>query len=182
VRRGDTLVLCSDGLSGQVRGEEIAQVVHEEPDLVSACRRLIEMANERGGPDNITVIVARFEGTGLQVASQQDEVGHRVFRLADSEPTATTPVVPMSSVDTLETPARRSSGASVRNGRPTPVGTPAPAALDPRRSRGAVIAGVLLLTLLAGGAWFVWRAAHKLTTRTSAPASTATDSTAAKAR
>src|SRR3954469_24522996 len=56
VRRGDALVLCSDGLSGQVTKDEIARIVTEEVDLVSACRRLIDRANEKGGPDNITVI------------------------------------------------------------------------------------------------------------------------------
>ncbi len=61
LRRGDTLVLCSDGLSGLVRDREIAQAVLEEPDLRSVCLRLIAAANERGGPDNITVVVAHFE-------------------------------------------------------------------------------------------------------------------------
>src|SRR5204863_5416901 len=65
VRRGDVLVLCSDGLSGQVGKDEIARIVTEEPDLVSACKRLIDRANENGGPDNITVIAARFDGSLL---------------------------------------------------------------------------------------------------------------------
>ena len=64
VRRGDTLVLCSDGLSGQVTKDEIAAIVTEETDLTIACKRLIDRANENGGPDNITVIVARFDGSG----------------------------------------------------------------------------------------------------------------------
>src|SRR5262245_20056273 len=79
VRRGDTLVLCSDGLSGQVTKEEIAAIVSEESDLTLACRRLIDRANEKGGPDNITVIVARFDGAGLAGAGAEDEIGHRVF-------------------------------------------------------------------------------------------------------
>ena len=58
VRRGDVLVLCSDGLSGQVTRDEIGAIVTQEPDLVQVCRRLIDRANETGGPDNITVIVA----------------------------------------------------------------------------------------------------------------------------
>jgi protein phosphatase len=83
IRRGDTLVLCSDGLSGQVPREEIARVITEEQDLVVACRRLIDMANNAGGPDNITVIVARFLGEGLNEMGEGDDVGHRVFALAD---------------------------------------------------------------------------------------------------
>ena len=66
VRRGDTLVLCSDGLSGQVTKDEIAAIVTAETDLTMACKRLIDRANENGGPDNITAIVARFDGSGLR--------------------------------------------------------------------------------------------------------------------
>ncbi|HXT16328.1 MAG TPA: Stp1/IreP family PP2C-type Ser/Thr phosphatase [Gemmatimonadaceae bacterium] len=84
VRRGDTLVLCSDGLSGQVTKDDIATVVSKEPDLTNACKQLIDLANAAGGPDNITVIVARFEGPGLTSAAQSDEVGHRVFPLAET--------------------------------------------------------------------------------------------------
>src|SRR5436853_326404 len=68
IRRGDVLVLCSDGLSGQVKKEEIAEIVSAERDLQAACDRLIALANERGGPDNITVIIARFDGEGLRSA------------------------------------------------------------------------------------------------------------------
>ena len=57
---GDTLVLCSDGLHGQVSDDEIAGSAMGE-SLDGACRELIELANERGGPDNITVAMLRFE-------------------------------------------------------------------------------------------------------------------------
>ena len=82
VRRGDLLVLCSDGLSGQVRGDEITRIVTEERSLAAACERMIDRANEMGGPDNITVIVARFDGDGLADPAGGDDVGHRVFPLA----------------------------------------------------------------------------------------------------
>jgi len=86
LRRGDTLVLCSDGLSGQVSRDEIAQVIAEEKDLVLACRKLIDKANQAGGPDNITVIISRFDGEGLNPeALEGDEVGHRVFATADAQ-------------------------------------------------------------------------------------------------
>ncbi len=93
LRRSDTLVLCSDGLSGLVRDREIAQAVLEEPDLRSVCLRLIAAANERGGPDNITVVVAHFEGPGLSDAAETDHVGHQIFPVADVEP-PTDPVEP----------------------------------------------------------------------------------------
>jgi serine/threonine protein phosphatase PrpC len=56
VAPGDRFVLCSDGLSGVVEDEEIAAVVQSQSPS-SAVDTLIEMANERGGPDNITVQV-----------------------------------------------------------------------------------------------------------------------------
>jgi len=93
IRRGDTLVLCSDGLSGQVKKEEIARQVAETRDLTAVCDRLVALANERGGPDNITVLVARFDGDGLRAAAQAEEVGHQVFPLIDTE--ASTDPVPV---------------------------------------------------------------------------------------
>jgi protein phosphatase len=56
--RGDVLVLCSDGLSGQVKKEEIAEQLARTPDLSQLCSALIDLANQRGGPDNITVVAA----------------------------------------------------------------------------------------------------------------------------
>lgn len=60
LKPGDTLVLCTDGLHGVVVNSEIAEIA-SGPDLEEACRKLIALANERGGPDNITVILARLE-------------------------------------------------------------------------------------------------------------------------
>jgi serine/threonine protein phosphatase PrpC len=91
VRRGDVLVICSDGLSGQVKKEEIAEIAGKETDLTLACERLIALANERGGPDNITVIIARFDGDGLRTAEAKEEVGHQIYPLIDTE-TSTEPV------------------------------------------------------------------------------------------
>ncbi|HEV8510183.1 MAG TPA: Stp1/IreP family PP2C-type Ser/Thr phosphatase [Gemmatimonadales bacterium] len=93
VRRGDILVLCSDGLSGQVKKEEIAKIVTQAKDLSAACEQLIALANERGGPDNITVVIARFDGDGLRFSGggQQEDVGHQVYPLIDTE-TSTEPV------------------------------------------------------------------------------------------
>jgi len=58
VRPGDQYLLCSDGLSGVLTDEEIADVLRcEAPE--AAARQLVDAANERGGPDNITVQIAR---------------------------------------------------------------------------------------------------------------------------
>jgi serine/threonine protein phosphatase PrpC len=67
----DLLVLCTDGLSGKVRADEIAQIVNAAADLKSACQTLVGLANKRGGEDNITVVIAQFSGSGL--AQPNDE-------------------------------------------------------------------------------------------------------------
>lgn len=78
IRRGDHLVLCSDGLSGQVRRDEIATMLDGRPDLVAVGTRLIDLANERGGPDNITVVLVRFDGAGLAPPDDRTPEYHRL--------------------------------------------------------------------------------------------------------
>ena len=70
IRQGDMLLLCSDGLSGKLRNEEIRQIVSDAKDLAAACESLIEGANNRGGEDNITVVLARFTGDELRAPTQ----------------------------------------------------------------------------------------------------------------
>jgi protein phosphatase len=89
LRRGDLLMLCSDGLSGQVRAEEIATMAASAPDVDAFARRLIDTANERGGPDNITAVVARFDGAALGAVTAEDAVGHQPYPLDPSEQFAT---------------------------------------------------------------------------------------------
>lgn len=58
---GDVLLLCSDGLTDMVSDPDIAAVLKAETDPKTACERLVRAANEAGGKDNITAVVARFE-------------------------------------------------------------------------------------------------------------------------
>ncbi|HEX6175196.1 MAG TPA: Stp1/IreP family PP2C-type Ser/Thr phosphatase [Candidatus Binatia bacterium] len=74
LRRGDQIVLCSDGLSGKVDVEEIREFL-EKFEPKAACQGLVRMARERGGEDNITVIVARFNGDGLSEPEPEDVTG-----------------------------------------------------------------------------------------------------------
>ena len=60
---GDIFLLCSDGLSGQLTDPEIGAVASElAPE--EACRFLVDLANLRGGPDNITVLIVRISQSG----------------------------------------------------------------------------------------------------------------------
>jgi len=59
LKRGGSLMLCTDGLWGEVTEEDIHSVCASERDLKAACSRLIQLANDNGGKDNITVVVVR---------------------------------------------------------------------------------------------------------------------------
>ena len=72
LRKGDRLVLCSDGLWGKVEVEEIKEFVERFPPQ-TACESLVRLANERGGEDNITVLIASFSGDGVP-GTTEDEV------------------------------------------------------------------------------------------------------------
>jgi protein phosphatase len=58
---GDVFLLCSDGLSGPVKDDELGMILNCLPPA-DAAQTLIDLANLRGGPDNITVIAARAVG------------------------------------------------------------------------------------------------------------------------
>jgi serine/threonine protein phosphatase PrpC len=60
----DALLLCSDGLTEMVPDDRIATILQNEREPRTACQRLLAEANEQGGKDNITVVVARFEAAG----------------------------------------------------------------------------------------------------------------------
>lgn len=169
VRRGDVLVLCSDGLSGQVRAAEIATVVQDEPDLVAVCKRLIDMANEAGGPDNITVIAARFDGDGLPEPGALDDVGHHVYR-GSGEARDTVPM-PRSSIPTelleadtqpTEVPAQALAAARAGAAVPAPRRDTTPIAPDssaPGHRPSVTQLRLLFGTLAAllGAWWFLVR-------------------------
>ncbi len=63
VEDGDTLLLCSDGLTEPVNDDRIAEALARHEDPEGACARLVDLALERGGPDNVTVVVAHYEAT-----------------------------------------------------------------------------------------------------------------------
>jgi len=58
VRIGDKFLICSDGLHGYVKRNEIAEIM--DIDLETACRTLLDLANQRGGRDNITAVAVEI--------------------------------------------------------------------------------------------------------------------------
>jgi protein phosphatase len=139
---GDVLVLSSDGLHGLLEDAEIAQAVSSMAPA-KAVQWLIDEANQRGGTDNITVIVAQLEPSG--------EADHVPPPLPDAESNATATTQPMTA------PTGNDDGDGDDGGSPpaaADAAAPAPAA---GWRRASVWGGVLVVVLLAliGGATFV---------------------------
>src|SRR5262249_50197294 len=77
---GDRLILCSDGLTRHVKANEICDLTlfNEDPDVAS--QKLIDLANARGGEDNVSVIIIKVEGdvlgpemAAVQAANDSDD-------------------------------------------------------------------------------------------------------------
>ena len=62
IKAGDRLLICSDGLSGVVPTERLAEILEAKEPLDKVCQALIDAANQAGGPDNVTVAVLQVEG------------------------------------------------------------------------------------------------------------------------
>ncbi len=90
---GDVILLCSDGLNGELEDDTIRRVLIEEQNLTRACSRLICKSNEAGGKDNITIIALRFLGEGdegiaaldREITGELDRSGPDTDRLFSSK-------------------------------------------------------------------------------------------------
>ncbi len=83
---GDAMLLCSDGLSNKMSADEMRDaIVQNLPDLAGACRRLIELANARGGEDNITALIAQFDGSSLQSSAEQFSITGSMHALTSND-------------------------------------------------------------------------------------------------
>lgn len=71
IRDMDTFALCSDGLSNKLRPEEIKAIIDQSGSLKESCESLVKLANERGGEDNITVLLAQVSGGRLTSEEQR---------------------------------------------------------------------------------------------------------------
>jgi serine/threonine protein phosphatase PrpC len=76
LKPGDCLMLCSDGLWEMVRDEQLAEILRAESHPQAACDKLIQVANENGGEDNIAVIIVKLEEATKEASSQS---GNQTF-------------------------------------------------------------------------------------------------------
>jgi serine/threonine protein phosphatase PrpC len=149
-RSGDRYLLCSDGLSGVVSAETIADAL-TIPDPQGCADRLIELALKGGGPDNVTCIVADV----VDVDYGEDQP---IYGGAAGDGRADPPPG--------DSAAARASAATLTRSEPSPRPEPTPARGDgargggkgkPRRSRMAVVLAVVGVLVLAGLALLVTR-------------------------
>ena len=132
LRQGDTLLVCSDGLSGMVRADEMREVLlgHREP--FDACKELVDRANRAGGHDNITVIVAVFEGA-LPPPGPQDVLAYQKYALPEAPAEATVRAPSVHAPDVYTPPASQEAQRESRRLRVghTMVGMTNPMAATP---------------------------------------------------
>jgi PPM family protein phosphatase len=120
VRAGDTLLLCSDGLSGMVRAEELRQSLLAHPEPIDVCKVLTDRANEAGGHDNITVIVVKFDGP-RPPGPDDDPVKYTKYVFQTEDTTQYPPVDMNASSGGAALPPSAAPGATADAGRATPA-------------------------------------------------------------
>jgi protein phosphatase len=110
---GDTFLLASDGLSDVTLPEELCAIVGSSPTLEVACDTLVELANARGGPDNVTVLLARVKAEPGREATVPDAPPRTVL----SAPAMTLVELPASPTPTLieRGPATRTAPGDTRS-------------------------------------------------------------------
>jgi len=155
--KGDTLVLCSDGLTTHLRAVDIARIVTASRDAEVACEQLIAAANAEGGHDNITVVVATFDGDALpDHADLQRVIGHQAYPLADSgAPTLDRMRGRMRSgaVPAVTRPPTAVTGVP-RAGPPLAPPVPVPAAAPRDPAKAYTYVALFAVTVLLG--WAIW--------------------------
>lgn len=126
LRRGDILLLCSDGLSGMVRFEEIRELLKSSVEPLDICKGLTERANMAGGHDNITVIVVQFDGNGLRPLdpATDEPLKYRKYVLGDEGLGDTAPLGGPAMTAVPGAPGPATPDGSLRHGGPAPAHAP----------------------------------------------------------
>jgi serine/threonine protein phosphatase PrpC len=168
LNQGDSLVLCTDGLSAMVSEEELQGIVHQFVPQESVYH-LVERANENGGPDNITAIVVRVNEVGEEPAGVRHAVRVGGYEVGE-EDTVTLGMLPNghSAISTSKDEGRIPSAPLRLNSGPLPsspdgVTAPQPALRKTQRSRSRLfyptlaLIVLLIITGFGGGAYYFFR-------------------------
>jgi len=151
LRPGDRLLLCTDGLTGMLAVDEIAQILRDEGDPQAAADALVDLAVERGGDDNVTtVVVDALEGDEAGAEEPATSAGDDARGGADAAAgTASTVATRTRPADTKAMIAR----AEAREEASAPAAEPA-AAHSRRPVRwGRIVARSAVIVAIVVGAW-----------------------------
>jgi protein phosphatase len=153
---GDVFLLCSDGLTSMVEVETMADILRETDSLDEAAQRLVDAANERGGRDNITVVL--FEIEGAPEASDTDAEQPTV--VGEEAPSADEVRAAVATTPAADASAAEASVERPRRTMPLPPRAEAETPRKPRRSRriASVLAILTVVVLIGVGAWIGSRA------------------------
>ncbi|MGZ3421242.1 MAG: protein phosphatase 2C domain-containing protein [Polyangiales bacterium] len=153
---GDTFVLCSDGLSDEVGPQDILAILAPHPPVDHAARQLVDLANARGGHDNITVILVRLAGgapfavpapsitptSAASTSTAEMEIlrPEHIAQVQQQQITTTVaalPAAPPSAPQFTPPPPYT----------PTPIEEPAPR----KSGKGVIVAVIIVLLFVVGG-------------------------------
>jgi protein phosphatase len=159
---GDVFLLCSDGLTSMVGEARIRELLEEHAELRQAGQALIDEANERGGRDNISVVLFRLEDVGAGEATDQPtEVG---LKPAPPEQIAAAAAEAEPPAERATPGAETPTAAPPRRTVPLAPRPEQPAAPPPRRRRLRWLRPVLAVAaigfVVAAGAWIATRAVY----------------------
>jgi protein phosphatase len=154
VRRGDVLLLCSDGLTSMISEQRIAQVLDSAESLDEAADNLIQEANEAGGRDNITVVLTRVEEVESADGAVDQPTMLAPAAVPDQPAAAVPPAAPPASATPPQTPSKQLT--------PVPAGAAEAAAARTHGRRyvkpvAALIAVLIVLFLVGGGGYLATR-------------------------
>jgi protein phosphatase len=147
---GDRYLICSDGLSGVVSAETIAETMAEFADPQQCVERLIQLALRGGGPDNITVVVA--DATDQDILEAAPIVGGAAARDRGMA-TSTEESTPASRASALQAAVPRAAAPEPGNGGGGHHDEPDRPRRHPARTALLLAA---LLAILGGGLWVGW--------------------------
>ena len=132
---GDIYLLCSDGFSNEVTPEEMAGILSGDGTLEEKASRCVDLANEKDGTDNITVVLVAVMGETGSGEAETDE--------------------PAGSDESLEVGSADEAAATVISSRPALDGETGPGDLPKKKRRGGRLAVLFFFfIILAAAAWF----------------------------
>ena len=77
----ESLLLCCDGVNDHLSDDEIQKIVRDSPDPDTACKKIVDMANEKGGHDNISLIILSAEESDKQVKSKSEQYNGKIVEI-----------------------------------------------------------------------------------------------------